>query len=255
MSNLPHAAVTGASSGIGEAIARDLATNGYRVTLVARRAELLQKLADELGDCARVVVHDLSVPERATEWLADAEAAFGPIDVLVNNAGVQLLGGLSSADPEAGERLMRINVFSPLRLTRALLPAMIARGSGTIVDIASLPAIAPTPHMPWYSASKAALAAASETLHGELRGTGVHVVTVYPGPVDTPMASAALVQYGNSNAVKAAPSGTTDKLARLVRSAIKNKRDRIIYPRTYWSARWFPGVTRFVLDRLAPKPE
>lgn len=254
MSSLPHAVITGASSGIGEAIARELATHGYRVTLVARRADLLQKLADSLGDCARIVVHDLSDHLRATEWIADAEAAFGPIDVLVNNAGIQLLGGLSSADPEAGERLMRINVFTPLRLTRALLPAMIARGSGTIVDIASLSAIAPTPYMPWYSASKAALAAASETLHGELRGTGVHVVTVYPGPVDTPMARDAMVRFENARAATSAPSGTTDKLASLVRDAIKNKRDRIIYPRSYWSARWFPGLTRFVLDRFAPKP-
>jgi short-subunit dehydrogenase len=131
---------------------------------------------------------------------------------------------------------------------------MIARGSGTIVDIASLSAIAPTPYMPWYSASKAALAAASETLHGELRGTGVHCVTVYPGPVDTAMARNAMVRFNNAKAATAAPSGTTEELARLVRNAIVGKHDRIIYPRSYWTARWFPGITRFVLDRFAPKP-
>jgi len=129
-----------------------------------------------------VVEADLTAHERACEWVDAAAEALGAIDVLVNNAGVQIVGRTVDTSVEECERMLRLNVFSPLRLTKHVLPGMIARGRGTIVDIASMAAIAPTPGMFYYNASKAALAAASESLRGELRGSGVHVLTVYrPG--------------------------------------------------------------------------
>jgi short-subunit dehydrogenase len=88
-------------------------------------------------------------------------------------------------------------------------------------------------------------------LRGELRGTGVHVVTVYPGPVDTPMGNASFERYGNS--AKGVPTGTTDKLARLIRRAVEKKHARVIYPRVYAIARHFPNLTRFLVDRMTPK--
>jgi short-subunit dehydrogenase len=249
---MSHVVVTGASSGIGEALAREFAQAGSQVTLVARRRELLDKLAAELGSRVRVVIADLADPEKATEWLAEAEKAFGPVDVLINNAGVQIVGPTIAGDPAEGERLLRLNVHTPLRLTRAVLPGMLARKQGTIVDIASLAALAPTPGMLYYNASKAALAAASESLRGELRGSGVHVVTVYPGPVDTPMARTAYSKFVATMALRLVPQGTTDVLARMIRKAVEKRRDRIIYPRSYTLARMFPGMSRWLVDRTTP---
>jgi short-subunit dehydrogenase len=249
---MSHVVVTGASSGIGEALAREFVAAGSSVTLVARRRDLLEQLAASLGGKARVVTADLAHPAKATEWIPEAEAAFGPVDVLINNAGMQIVAPTVSGDPADGERLLCLNVHTPLRLTRAVLPGMLARRSGTIVDIASLAALAPTPGMFYYNASKAALAAASESLRGELRGSGVHVVTVYPGPVDTVMARTAVAKYVATTAARLIPQGTTDVLAKLVRKAVEKKRDRIIYPRSYTFARMFPGITRWLLDRTTP---
>ena len=131
---------------------------------------------------------------------------------------------------------------------------MIARGRGTIVDIASMAAIAPTPGMFFYNASKAALAAASESLRGELRGTGVHVLTVYPGPVRTPMETAGRAAYEETAATRLfTPVGD----ARRARAQDRQRRRRpgaraSSIRRVYAFARHFPNLTRFVLDRFTP---
>jgi short-subunit dehydrogenase len=247
-----HVAITGASSGIGEALAREFARAGAKLTLVARRGELLQKLAKEVGVPTHVVSQDLSKPAECTRWIAAAEAANGAIDVLVNNAGKQIVAPTAEVDPDEADALLCLDLLTPLRLTRAVLPAMIARKSGTIIDVASLAALAPTPGMTWYNAAKAGLAAASESLRGELRNTGVHVVTVYPGPVDTPMARAAYDVYESTGAVTAIPLGSTDELARKVRRAVERKQPRVIYPASYGITRHFPNVTRWALDRFTP---
>jgi short-subunit dehydrogenase len=247
-----HVAVTGASSGIGEAIAREYAAAGADVTLVARRRPLLEKLAGELRARTAVVEHDLSDPARAADWIAAAEAKLGPIDVLVNNAGMQIIGPTAEANVDSADALLRTNLLTPLRLVRAVLPAMLARQHGAIVNIASLAALAPTPGMTWYNASKGGLAAASESLRGELLSSGVHVVTVYPGIVDSAMARAGLDAYEQSRALALQPRGTPDELARLVRRAVDRRHARVIYPRVYHAARWMPAVTRWVLDHFTP---
>lgn len=249
-----HVIVTGASSGIGEATARAFAAAGADLTLVARRRDRLDALAADLGANVRVnvVACDLSEPERADEVIRAATSALGPIDVLVNNAGVQIVGATTATDPDAGERLLATNLMTPLRLSRAALPAMIARGAGTIVDVASMAALAPTPGMTWYNASKAGLAAASEAMRGELRATGVHVVTVYPGIIDTPMADAAIERAAPSRMLDLQPHGKAGVLAEMIVDAVRTRRARIVYPRVNWLARWFPGVTRCLLDRYTP---
>src|SRR5262245_17354796 len=97
-----HVAITGASSGIGEALAREYGRHGAKLTLVARREELLRRLAGEIGGDVFVAPHDLSLPEGAEGWIASAEAAHGPIDVLVNNAGIEKTGPTAEADVEIG---------------------------------------------------------------------------------------------------------------------------------------------------------
>lgn len=251
-----HVIVTGASSGIGEAIARELARSGVRLTLVARRRARLESLATELrskGAEVKVVERDLSVPAQAASWLADAVTEFGPVDVLVNNAGVQIVGTTVDTDVAAADAMIATNLLSPLRLTHAVLPSMLARRQGTIVDVASVAALAPTPGMTWYNASKAGLAAASESMRGELRGSGVHVLTVYPGIIDTAMSDAAIARAEPSFALSLQPHGKADELARRVRVAIEKKSDRLIYPRSMALARRFPALTRWVLDRFTPR--
>lgn len=254
-----HALVTGASAGIGEGIAKQLGLAGYDLTLVARRAAELERVAEEItalapGVRTRVATANLLELDGLGQLIADAEAELGPLDVLVNNAGVQIVGRTTNVTPEAGERLLTLNVFAPLRLTMAALPGMTARGRGTIVDIASLAALAPTPGMVHYSASKGALAAASEALRPELATRGIHVVTVYPGPIQTAMADAAVDKYAK-DPTKGLPVGTADGLGRLVVRAIARRRSRVIYPRGYWFARWFPSVTSWVMGWASPLPK
>jgi short-subunit dehydrogenase len=146
-----------------------------------------------------------------------------------------------------------LNLFTPLRLARAVRPGMVARGSGAIVNIASAAALAPTPGITYYNASKGGLAAASEALRGELRGTGVNVATVYPGPIRTEMLEGGLRAFEESRAVRAMPVGTPDVLAQKVRRAVEKRRARVIYPRSMASARYFPNLTRYLVDRFTPR--
>jgi len=249
-----HAVVTGASSGIGNAIARELDAHGADVTVVARRTERLEALASELDNDTHVVTADLGELDACTDWLDEAVDVLGPVSVLVNNAGVQIVEPFEEGDPERHDLVLRVNLAAPIRLARAVMPSMLSEGAGTIVNISSLAAIAPTPFMSSYNASKAGLAGWSEALRGELRNTGVNVLTVYPGPVKTAMADAALDAYKESGKEVAdgLPTGDTATLARRIRVAIERGRGRITYPRIYAVARWFPGLTRFLVDRLTP---
>jgi short-subunit dehydrogenase len=248
-----HVVITGASSGIGEALAREYLRRGASLTLVARRRGKLEQLAEGNADRCRVVEADLAAHEHACDWVDAAAEALGPIDVLVNNAGVQIVGRTVDTPVDECERMLRLNVFSPLRLTKHVLPGMLARARGTIVDIASMAAIAPTPGMFYYNASKAALAAASESLRGELRGSGVHVMTVYPGPVRTPMEATGRAAYVETTMMKVfTPVGEADVLARKIANGVASRRARIIYPFTYALSRHLPNLTRFFLDRFTP---
>jgi short-subunit dehydrogenase len=250
-----HVLVTGASSGIGEGIARVFAKAGYDVTLVARRKAELERIAGELEGVKRhVIAADVMELDKLAGVIAEAEDALGPIDVLVNNAGLQIVAPTPSVDPEAGERLFTVNVLAPFRLTHAMLARMIPRKSGTIVDVSSMSAIAPTPGMFHYSASKAALAAASESLRAEVKPHGIHVVTVYPGPVATDMAAKAVASYAK-DPTGPLPVGDVTSLGKLILTAVKRKRARVIYPRAYAVARHFPGITRVVMDTMSPKPK
>jgi short-subunit dehydrogenase len=248
-----HVVLTGASSGIGEALAREYLSRGATLTLVARRRAKLEELARGAEDRCHVVEADLTDYEHASDWLDGAVAKLGPVDVLVNNAGMQIVARTIDTRWEDGERTLRLNVLSPFKLTTHVLPSMLERRAGTIVDIASMAAIAPTPGMFFYNASKAALAAASEGLRGELRGTGVHVLTVYPGPVRTPMEATGRAAYKETRLMKLlTPVGEADVLARKIANGVASRRARIIYPAMYASSRHFPNLTRFLLDRFTP---
>ncbi|MBS2019913.1 MAG: SDR family NAD(P)-dependent oxidoreductase [Deltaproteobacteria bacterium] len=246
-----HVVVTGASSGIGEAVAREYFARGAKVTLVARRRELLERIASAGASRAHVVAADLSDVDAAWAWLDEAERALGPIDVLVNNAGIQIVKHAEDTDWSEAERLLRLDLHAPLRLTTLLLRRMIPRKTGTIVDISSMAALAPTPGMFFYNAAKAGLAAASEGLRGEVKPHGIHVVTVYPGPVTTELEAKGRAAYDGGAAAKV-PAGSPEVLARMIADAVEKKRPRVIYPRFYGLARHFPNMTRWAMDAFTP---
>lgn len=247
-----HVVITGASSGIGAALANEYRSRQAKLTLVARRTELLQKLAQ--GSNAHVVTADLSDPAQVTSWVDGAEAAHGPIDVLINNAGVQIIRRFLDTDFADAQRLLDIDLLAPLRLSQFVARRMVARGQGTLVDIASMAALAPTPGMSFYNAAKGGLAALSEGLRAELAPHGVHVVTVYPGPVKTPMEDAGRAAYEESWVARVlAPPGEAPVLARLVADAVEEKSERVIYPFMNTLGRHFPALTRMMLDRFTPK--
>jgi short-subunit dehydrogenase len=181
------AVVTGASGGIGEAFARLLAAQGCGLVLVARRAERLTALASELHrahglDTVDVLPADLGDPEQleaVADWLA---APSSSTDLLVNGAGV--LGGigpLARQDPGDLKRLLDVSTFAPVRLTRAVLPGMLDRRHGGVINVSSVMAFIPAPGGATYSASKAFTTSFSESVHGEVRERGVHVTALCPG--------------------------------------------------------------------------
>jgi short-subunit dehydrogenase len=250
-----HVVITGASSGIGAALARELGRAGHALTLVARRRALLDALAKELAGTARVrvVEHDLAVPDKATSWIEGAEAELGAIDVLVNNAGMENTGPSADADPAEVQKMLDLNLVTPLLVTRALLPAMIARGSGMIVNVTSVAGLVSVPMQAYYGASKAGLAMFSETLRGEVAGTGVKVVTVYPGPIATPMGDSAAEKFGGRDKIPSVPEGQPDELARLIARAMQRNTARVIYPFPYTASRWFGPLARALVNRFAPR--
>jgi short-subunit dehydrogenase len=247
-----HVAITGASSGIGAAVAREFGGAGNGLTLVARRRGLLEELASTLAAKTHIAVADLSDAARYTEWIAAAEAALGPIDVLINNAGSTMFRRFLDVDLDEADRMLRLDLVTPLRLTRAVLLGMVARGQGTIVDVASVAAFAALLGTTYYAAAKAGLAAASEVLRGELRGTGVHVVTVYPGPIRTAMSTQAFESFEDPWTKRLVAEAPPEKLAARIRQAVERRQPRVIFPRSYALVRHVPDTARWVLDRLSP---
>jgi len=181
-----HALVTGGSRGIGLATARELVRRGARVSLVARESSDLRAAVVELGGTA----YPLDLVDRAAvRGLGErVEAESGPVDVLVNAAGASGLGALSRDLPaEELARTFEVNLVAPAELCRQLTPGMAARRRGHVVQISSGFANVTAPGATAYCGSKAGLSHLSSALRDELRGTGVQVTTVEPGPVDTEM--------------------------------------------------------------------
>jgi short-subunit dehydrogenase len=184
----PLALVTGASGGIGAALARELARHGHDLILAARGVAAMEALAAELremGAAATVIAADLSQPG-AAQALADDIARRGfKIDVLVNNAGLGAAGRFDRCDPARLGEVLQVNIVALTELTRLLLPGMVERGRGRVMLVASVAAFQPGPRMAAYFASKAYVLSLGEALAYELRRTGVSVTTLCPGATAT----------------------------------------------------------------------
>jgi short-subunit dehydrogenase len=185
------AMVTGASSGIGEAYATRLAADGWNLVLVARRVERLEEIASRLegehGVSAQALPADLGNVNRLGEVCAEASQL--PLELVVNNAALAHYMPFATLPPESAQELVELNVLAPVLLTRAVLPGMISRGTGAVVNVASLLAFSGSWEAPFlpqravYAASKSFLLTFTEILATELRGTGVRVQVVCPGVV------------------------------------------------------------------------
>lgn len=187
------AIITGASSGIGKGIARELAHKGVNVVLAARTMEKLSELADEINNAnkgkALAVQTDISNEKDVKKLIREAEKAFDYIDILINNAGQMLTAPVRSGKVSEWERMIDVNIKGVLYASNAVLPSMIERARGHLINIASVSGFEITKHSTVYSATKFAVRAISTGLEKELARTGVRVTNISPGMVDTPLSS------------------------------------------------------------------
>lgn len=183
-------AITGASSGIGEATALACAAAGARVALAARRADrieaLAQRICDEHGDGRAIAMPaDVGEEEQARAFVEGAHAQLGRLDGLVNNAGVMLLGGIQGAPTEEWRRMVHVNVFGVLYCTHAALPIMREQGAGDIVNVSSVAGRVAQLGAGVYNLTKFGIGAFSESLRQETTGSGIRVTLIEPGSVAT----------------------------------------------------------------------
>jgi uncharacterized protein len=240
-----HVVITGASRGIGAAIARECAARGAGVTLIARSAGPLTELATELGGHA--IAADLGDPSMLDGLVARIEDEVAPIDVLVNNAGIDLAGAFAGLGAEDLERLVRLNVLAVAELTRQALPGMIARGGGHVVMVSSLAGSATFPGIAVYAGTKAFVTNMSEGIRLELKGLPIGLTIVEPGLVTpTDMADSVLAypptaaSFARFNRIRLLADVDRDTLARNVVSGIEQNKRNVRYPKR---ARLFPQIT------------
>ena len=178
--------ITGASSGIGAELARQADARGCRVGLLARSRDGLEQLRAELRGKCEVVTADVTSPEQVAAAVAQVAAALGPIDVLVNNAGIGLYGAFLDTEADEVDRIMRTNFMGVVHVLKAVLPGMVERRRGHVVNVGSIAGRIGAPFEAAYSASKFAVTGLSEALAAELAPFGIGVSLVNPGPEDTP---------------------------------------------------------------------
>jgi short-subunit dehydrogenase len=250
--------LTGASSGIGRELALALAAKGARLAIAARRRDRLEEVAAEMGRrggaAPTVIEADLCRSGAAAALAAEAEAALGGIDVLVNNAGGGAGGRISVVgDADVAREAFEVNYWSPLALLHALVPAMQERGRGAVVNVTSMAQVSTWPGFGAYAATKGAFGVATETLRMELADSGVHVMEVIPGPVDTAVQGETRLAPGIARMLDRSGLGDAGELARLIVSALERGRSRVIYPRRAGIAYVLPMLARWEARRQAAR--
>jgi short-subunit dehydrogenase len=251
-----HVLVTGGAGAIGAAIARAVVHRdaAARVTLVDVDGEGAKREALRLGGEACALAWDLAQPSTLPEHVGALVDARGPVDMLVNCAGIMEIRSLVATDWRLAERLLQVDLASPLRLMALLVPSMVARGSGTVVNVSSMAGVTPLRGCAYYGAAKAGLAMASEIARLELAPHGVHVVTVYPGPVRSNLEQRARSQARPTLLARWLPTGDAAPLAERVLDACERRRPRVVYPGFYDLASRFPALAKRVTSVASPAP-
>jgi short-subunit dehydrogenase len=247
-----RALVTGASSGIGRALAIELARQGVDLILLARRKERLAEVAEQvarLGRRAVVVVGDVTDPAARRNALESARDQFGGLDILINNAGISAHGRFADADPGRLRPIMEVNFFAPVELIRESLPLLCAGRQPIVVNIGSVLGKRGCPHKSEYSASKFALQGFGEALRAEFARLGIDVLTVAAGPTDTEFFQHLIEEHGELP-WKESPPVSPERVARAAVRAMERGRHEIIPSWRGWllvtANRWFP----WVIDRI-----
>lgn len=239
--------VTGASMGIGEAIARVFAGEGARLALAARSFEKLQQVAHSLPTEALPLQTDMSQPAQIRAMVRTTAEHFGRIDVLINNAAIGMYAAIADMSPEQFERLVATNWLGPVHAIQAVIPYMRRQGGGQIINISSVAGKVALPWMGAYCSSKFALNALSDSLRMELRSDNIHVLSVCPGRVNTPFTRNAF----KDAATEPFHSGgiSAERVARAVlRASLRGKR-QIVVPANNRLFGWFHALFPSWLDR------
>ena len=181
----PVTLVTGASAGLGAEFARQCARRGEELVLVARRRDRLEALSGALGTRAHVFAADLSLPDAAASLLGQVEAEGLSVEILINNAGFGLVGRFADLPLDRQREMVDLNVRTLTELCRLVLPGMLERGRGAILNLASTAAFQAGPGFAVYFATKAYVLSFTEALHQELKGSGIRVTALCPGPTAT----------------------------------------------------------------------
>jgi short-subunit dehydrogenase len=252
---LSHVLITGAAGSIGAALARAFyrRDSRTRLTLIDVDLATLERESRAFTDSA-ALKWDLSEPDSLPEQVAALESERGPVDVLVNCAGIMEIRSLVSMDWSLASRLMKIDLESPLRLMSLYAPGMVKRRRGAIVNVTSMAGVTPLRGCAYYGAAKAGLAMASEIARLELAASGVHVVTVYPGPVRSNLERRARAQVPQTIISRMLPTGDAETLAKLVLTAVFEKKPRVVYPPLYDLAARVPQVANRITSAFSPHP-
>jgi uncharacterized protein len=243
--------VTGASTGIGRALAVRLADRGAVMVLAARREGLLNDVADEIARAGHrrpvVMATDLSLPDAAAALGGAAlDVLGGTIDIAINNAGGNLTGPQSHiADSDDARRVFEINLWSPLALIAVVLPSMLAAGAGTVVNVTSTVQAVPLPLLGYYAASKSALAQATRSLRLELAETPIKVVEVVPGSTDTALRDIDELPWKAGPPRTLPPVSPQSTAAAVVRGLERGAR-RVVYPSYSLVPLELPAIGRMI---------
>lgn len=263
MTDQPVILITGASSGIGEACARLFSRQGYRLSLAARRIERLKALTQEIqenGGEALPVATDVTNLDELQNLVEVTLERFGQIDVLLNNAGFGRLKWLDELGPvEDIEPQIQVNILAVIQMTRLILPHMIERHCGHIVNMGSIASFMATPTYSVYAASKFAVRGFTESLRREVAINGIRVTGIYPGAVKTEF-----TQHTGSNRktgirTPEALRLSADDVARAVFSTVKRPRRALILPWymrfVIWGNAMFPGIYDWIITKRFVEPE
>lgn len=255
--NNVHVLLTGGSKGIGIDIARELAKHNVRLTIVARASKQLEEISAELG--AKALTCDLTDPSQVDDLIKRAEAINGSVDVLINNAALTWTASITEVSGSQLRDQLTANLLSPMDLMRQVLPSMIDRKKGTIINVASLAGVFPQPHVPGYSPAKAGLAKASYDLQREMKKHGVGINLVYLGLIsgtesenagkDNPVVAKMLEGFKN------APTATTQEVAtKIVKSLLSDRLMNVVtIPSAAKPFTWLHQLPMWLLDRSFKK--
>lgn len=254
-----HVLITGASSGIGLELARLFIGLDWKTSLVARRTpQIMEGVSGEPkykpGNCAFIQA-DLIDPGQRREALVQAAQRLGPVDILINNAGRQSVGPVLESDAEERRRIFALNSEAPMDMTEIFLGELEMehnpRQPKGVINISSLSGLLPVPLMAHYSASKAALGFYSEALRLEVKPDNIRILTVYPGPVATPLAERAFdsLEMESDNPLrKLIPEARPADLAREIWKAWQKNDARLVYPPVYQLAGTLPWLSQWVTE-------